>query len=251
MLKTSLAILTGKIIFALTRLFKIGGGSAAPGLYALKIEPELIQKLSSGISKNIVITGTNGKTTTARLLSHFLISRNLKIIRNSTGSNLERGIASSLIAKATFFGGIKDADLGIWELDEAAFNKAVFKIKPQIIVFLNAFRDQLDRYGEVDAVTNNWKETINKINWDCAILANGGDTNTAWITHFREKNVYGFRVLGHMVVDESTKEIKTSQKSDFSAKVTKNKGLDGTELALNFQGKEEKIKFDLIFSSFP
>src|SRR3989344_543673 len=91
------AIIVGKLISYFTKLFKFGGGSAAPGLYALKICPSLIRELSKSIPKNIFITGTNGKTTTAKMLAHFVKSSNLKVIRNHTGSNLDRGIASTLI----------------------------------------------------------------------------------------------------------------------------------------------------------
>src|SRR5581483_8117226 len=122
MLRLLLAIWLGKLIFLLTRLLGRGGGSAAPGLYALKICPDLNQKLAKQIPQNVVITGTNGKTTTARLLDHFVKAQNLKIIRNATGSNLERGVASTLISHTSLTGKIQ-ADLGIWELDEAAFNK--------------------------------------------------------------------------------------------------------------------------------
>src|SRR5436190_1604652 len=96
-MRTHLAKLTGRLITHATRKLKLGGGSAAPGLYALKIDPNLVEKLAKKIPQNIVITGTNGKTTTARLLSHFLEGNGYKVIRNSTGSNLERGVASALI----------------------------------------------------------------------------------------------------------------------------------------------------------
>src|SRR3989338_4671928 len=92
------ALLLGKSISALTRTLNFGGGSAAPGLYALKVDPNLVSKLIKGVPRNIAITGTNGKTTTSRMLAHFAKASGLKVIRNHTGSNLERGIASTLIA---------------------------------------------------------------------------------------------------------------------------------------------------------
>src|SRR3989344_1189294 len=94
------AILLGKAIFSLTRFFKIGGGSAAPGLYALKVDPKLTERLIQRIPQNVIITGTNGKTTTARMIAHFAKTSGLTVIRNQTGSNLERGIASTLIHTA-------------------------------------------------------------------------------------------------------------------------------------------------------
>src|SRR3989338_3686941 len=109
-----LAILIGKIIIKLTRFLKVGGGSAAPGLYALKIDPNLVEKLASQIPQNIIITGTNGKTTTSGMLAHFAQAQGLKVIRNATGSNLERGIASTLISHSHIGSGkLNNIDLGI------------------------------------------------------------------------------------------------------------------------------------------
>ncbi|TSC86005.1 MAG: UDP-N-acetylmuramyl tripeptide synthase [Microgenomates group bacterium Gr01-1014_7] len=172
-----LAILLGKLISFISRTLKIGGGSAAPGLYALKIEPDLVEKLAGFIPKNVIITGTNGKTTTARILAHLAKEAGLKIIRNPTGSNLERGIASALISGAKLNhlnhpeGGLR-WHLGVWELDEFAFNEVAPKLKPDLILFLNVSRDQLDRYGEIDKVVDRWCKTISKLNPKTIILIN-------------------------------------------------------------------------------
>ncbi|MDO8573124.1 MAG: MurT ligase domain-containing protein [Candidatus Daviesbacteria bacterium] len=176
------AILLGKLIAYFTRILKIGGGSAAPGLFALKIDPDLVKKLSSKISQNIVITGTNGKTTTAKMLAHFAKASGLKVIRNHTGSNLERGIASTLILRSHLTSGKLeklDYDLGIWELDEAAFNSIAPKLKPKAVVILNLSRDQLDRYGETDKIVNDWCQTLKKLSPDTNLLINKDDKNLA------------------------------------------------------------------------
>lgn len=181
-----LAILFGKITSKLIRFLKLGGGSAAPGLYALKLEPKLVEKLTAKIPKNIVITGTNGKTTTARMLVHLSGEAGLKVIRNHTGSNLERGIASALISGLHLEG----VNLGIWELDEAAFNTVVHKIKPQIVVFLNVSRDQLDRYGEVDKVVNSWCQTLLKLDPKTTVLINRDESDLAKLKdYFKGKTV--------------------------------------------------------------
>lgn len=193
-----LAILVGKIIAKLTRFFHIGGGSAAPGLFALRIDPELVKRLIQKIPHNVVITGTNGKTTTARMLAHLAKEAGLKVIRNHTGSNLERGIASTLINYS------RDTDLGIWELDEAAFNSVVPKIKPDIIIFLNVSRDQLDRYGEVDKIVGNWCETLSKINPKTTVLINADEPDLTKlkssfkgkIEEFGKKNLKNVRLNG-------------------------------------------------------
>lgn len=171
-----LAILVGKLTSFITKTLHLGGGSAAPGLYALKVYPELVQGLASKIPQNVVITGTNGKTTTARMLAHFAQDQDLKVIRNATGSNLERGIASTLISRSHILSGkLKNFDLGIWELDEAAFNSVVSKLKPDLVVFLNVSRDQLDRYGEVDNVVNSWCQTLKSLPKSTQVILNSDD----------------------------------------------------------------------------
>src|SRR3972149_7871775 len=128
------AILIGKSVALLNRLTGTGA-TAAPGLYALKIDPDLVKKLTAKIQHgNIVISGTNGKTTTSRLASDIL-SANFKIIHNRQGSNLLRGIASTLISKSGLFGKI-DADLAIWETDEATLPQAIDAAKPKTVVLL-------------------------------------------------------------------------------------------------------------------
>lgn len=189
-----LAIFLGKIIAFLVRFLQIGGGSAAPGLYALKIAPNLVEKLIKSIPQNVVITGTNGKTTTARMLAHLAKESGLKVIRNHTGSNLERGIASTLIqgVKLAHLQGVQNRHLGIWELDEAAFNSVAPKIKPNIVIFLNVSRDQLDRYGEVDKVVNDWCKTLSKLDPKTTVLINADEPDLAKLKNYFKGKVVGF-----------------------------------------------------------
>ena len=197
-MQTFLAIFSGKLIAQVARFLKIGGGSAAPGLFALKIEPELVEKLSKKIPRNVVITGTNGKTTTARMISHFVKQSGLRVIQNATGSNLERGVASALISHS---GGW---DLGIWELDEFAFNSVAPKLKPDIVIFLNVSRDQLDRYGEIDKVVNRWCNTVSKLDPKTTVLINSDDPNLAKLKkyftgkakEFGKKNIKNIKTKG-------------------------------------------------------
>ncbi|MDP3973909.1 MAG: MurT ligase domain-containing protein [Candidatus Daviesbacteria bacterium] len=221
-----LAILVGKIIAQLIRFLKIGGGSAAPGLYALKIDPDLVEKLASRIPKHVIITGTNGKTTTSRILAHFAKMSGLKIIRNHTGSNLERGIASTLIS--SFQLPVSNFQLGIWELDEAAFNTVAPKLKPDIVVFLNVFRDQLDRYGEVDSVVKRWCNTLKMLNLQATVLVNGDDANCAKLTKCFKGKTLKFGVRDYKIVGESIQHQKEQENFDFEAKNVKLNGLKGS-----------------------
>ena len=239
-----------KIITFVTTTLRIGGGSAAPGLYALKIEPQLIGMLAPQIAQNIVITGTNGKTTTARLLHHLIHSQKVSTIRNSTGSNLERGIASALLAKVNLFGRIRGIKIGIWELDEAAFNSVLFKLKPELIVFLNAFRDQLDRYGEVDSVKRKWEESLRKVDWNSHLIINEGDYTIASLEHMTDENTHltssFFKVRNHTMFSE-TKNIDPLgiDRSDFEARVLKSLGLKGNEVELLYPGGKISFLFQV------
>lgn len=198
-MKLFLAILAGKLIAKISKFLNIGGGSAAPGLYALKIDPNLIEKLISRIKNNVIITGTNGKTTTAGMLVHLAKNSSLKVIRNHTGSNMERGITSTLIQN---YG--SQFDLGVWELDEFTFNSVATKLKPNIVIFLNISRDQLDRYGEIDQVVNRWCDTISRLDPKTTVLINADDPNLlklekyfkGRIIKFGRKNVKNIKERG-------------------------------------------------------
>ncbi|MBI2017908.1 DUF1727 domain-containing protein [Candidatus Daviesbacteria bacterium] len=229
------AILLGKTIASFIRFLKIGGGSAAPGLYALKLDPNLVSKLSSKIPQNIVITGTNGKTTTSRMMAHFAKASGLKVIKNQTGSNLERGIASTLISYI-HLGGVLGRhlryNLGIWELDEAAFNSVAPKLNPKIVVFLNVFRDQLDRYGEIDTVVKKWSDTLKKLPKETLVLINGDDANTRKLKQYFKGKVYQFGVKDYKIVGEGIFHQKEKENLDFEAKNVKLNGLKGSSFYL-------------------
>ena len=158
-LQLTAAIIIGKLIAFITKL-KGGGATAAPGLYALKADRGLVKKL---VAKNhfisIAISGTNGKTTTSRIISDILEASGSKVIHNRQGSNLLRGLASTLISKSSLTGKF-DHTIGVWETDEATLPEVVANTNPETIVLINLFRDQLDRYGEVDSVRAKWQKVI-------------------------------------------------------------------------------------------
>lgn len=238
------AILTGKLIAILSRTLKLGGGSAAPGLYALKVDPDLVEKLARKIPKSLVITGTNGKTTTARMVAHLAKESGLKVIRNHTGSNLERGIASALILKSSILNLKSSYDLGIWELDEAAFNSVTPKLKPDIVVFLNVFRDQLDRYGEVDSVVKRWEDTLSKLGSKTTVLVNGDDANTAKLKDFFKGKVETFGVEDFKIEGESL-EKSSHHKLDFEATNVRLDGLNGSEFRLTINDSRLTIRLPI------
>ncbi len=150
-----LALWAGKIAIAASRTFG-HGGSNFPGKLARRIDPTLTGKLAGRNQQGVlVVTGTNGKTTTARMLSSVLSYAGFKVTHNRSGANLAGGIASALVEAAPWFPRKSIANgVGILEVDEAALVRVAKDLKPRVVVVTNFFRDQLDRYGELIHMVN-------------------------------------------------------------------------------------------------
>ncbi|MDR0888662.1 MAG: hypothetical protein LBM21_02050, partial [Coriobacteriales bacterium] len=127
-----------------------GGGSAFPGLVVEKLDANYAAKVLGKLPYGVcVVSGTNGKTTTTKIVSELLESQGLHVFTNNTGSNFMRGVISALLRRVTL-GGNLDADIAVLELDEAHAVRFVERIKPRYSLLLNVMRDQLDRFGEID-----------------------------------------------------------------------------------------------------
>src|SRR3990167_7931419 len=132
-----------KAVYYLSRFLNLGSGFTWPGHLLLFFFPDFIEKETKKLNRGaLVVTGTNGKTTTSQALSFIFRKNGLRVVTNASGANLLNGIASALVSKLNLFGRL-NADLGIFEVDEAAFPEAVHRIRPQAIILLNLFRDQL------------------------------------------------------------------------------------------------------------
>lgn len=246
-MRTIISIAVGKAIAWASKLFGKGLGKSAPGLYALKISRDLIESLSSQINTNIIITGTNGKSTTARLLVGFLRSAGFNVVNNLTGSNLERGVASELLTKANVFGKIKNVNYGVWELDEAAFVGVAHKLKPKVVVFLNALRDQLDRYGEVDSVVKGWKKSLSSMTERPFLILNKDDANVASLSKLNAKFSLFFGVVGLSIRGEGSpneRAIVRPKKGIFASDVRLN-GLISSQFLIRHGGERLKIELPL------
>lgn len=139
-----------------------GGGSALPGLVVEHIYPDFISHTLSGLPLGVVvISGTNGKTTTTKMVVELLESQGLKVFTNRTGSNFTRGIAAALLGDIDLKGRL-NADIAVLELDEAHAVHFVNKITPRFSLLLNVMRDQLDRFGEIDNTTNMLRRIADK-----------------------------------------------------------------------------------------
>ncbi len=149
-MKTALTLAITKSALKLSQKLGRGGGTALPGLLAEKFDPQLGRKLAAGLPHGVIlVTGTNGKTTTTKILTAMLESAGEVVLTNRAGSNLKRGVVSALIAAADRKGRIR-ATIGLFEVDEASLRHVAPLLQPRHIVVTNLFRDQLDRYGELD-----------------------------------------------------------------------------------------------------
>ena len=150
------------------------------GKIALKIYPPILKELSGEVRKDIfVVCGTNGKTTTNNMLCAALEAEGQKVVCNHTGSNMLNGVVAAFVLGAGLNGHI-DADYACIEADEASTKYIFPQIMPQYMVMTNLFRDQLDRYGEIDITMNILEEMIGKVP-GLKLIVNGDDALSAYL----------------------------------------------------------------------
>jgi lipid II isoglutaminyl synthase (glutamine-hydrolysing) len=143
-----LITILGKTVKKVARMR--GGGSALPGLVVERIDPNFIKDALSKLPfGTVVVSGTNGKTTTTKMIVELLESQGLKVFTNRTGSNFTRGVAAALLGDIDIFGRLH-ADIAVLELDEAYAVQFAKKVPPRFCLLLNVMRDQMDRFGEID-----------------------------------------------------------------------------------------------------
>jgi UDP-N-acetylmuramyl tripeptide synthase len=146
--RQSLAVIIGKCVYALTKLR--GGGSAFPGLVALRIAPRLLQNAFSRLPRGIVfVLGSNGKSTTTHMVSQILRAHGLSVFTNPTGANLPQGVASSLLRQVGV-GGVITADIAVLEVDEAFAVELAEILLPRVVLGLNTQIDQLYRFIDTE-----------------------------------------------------------------------------------------------------
>jgi UDP-N-acetylmuramyl tripeptide synthase len=180
--RTFVAITTGRLVGAASRALGRGGGTAVAGLVAQRIDPALAARLAGQLGHgSAIVTGTNGKTTTSRMLAAIAAESGVLPLANPSGSNLMRGVATALLDATSQMGDVRDASerLGVFEIDEATIPEAVRALRPRIIVFTNLFRDQLDRYGEVDTVAALWRSTVETLPPETTLVLNADDPAVA------------------------------------------------------------------------
>ena len=159
-LRLGVSVGASKTVTSLVRLLRLGAASVLPGDIARRFQPKVLPLLFGQVRRGVIlIVGTNGKTTTSLLLRTILERQGWRVTHNATGANLINGLVTALLENTNLIGQL-DADYAILEVDENVLPVVLRSCQPQFILGLNLFRDQLDRYGEVDTISQRWKSAI-------------------------------------------------------------------------------------------
>lgn len=155
-LPAKLALARG--VGSLSRL-RGGGGTSAPGKVLMRLQPDAIAVLGSRLADgSVLVSATNGKTTTSALAAAVLEGHGVALVHNNAGANMAGGVATALLSAA--HSGAIDGQLGLFEVDELWLGAVAAELKPRAILLGNLFRDQLDRYGELETIADSWAELI-------------------------------------------------------------------------------------------
>jgi UDP-N-acetylmuramyl tripeptide synthase len=169
-------------VAALSRLVGAGAGMTIPGKLLSKLDPGAIDRLAARLpAGTAAVSATNGKTTTAAMAAEILRPR-FRLAHNRSGANLVSGVASTLLAA-------EHAELGLFEVDEAALPEVLRRIRPRAVCLGNLFRDQLDRYGELELVAERWREAVRRLPRETELLVNGDDPPLGALADAHERSV--------------------------------------------------------------
>ena len=192
-IRTTAAIVAGKATRAALQVLG-RGATALPGLVALAVDPDTVARVSDALPHGAVaVTGTNGKTTTTRMLADIVRAAGWAPVHNRSGSNLDRGLAAAILADATWRGEPR-GDVGIYELDEASVPPILARLHPRILVVTNLFRDQLDRYYEIDALARRLAVAIGLLPATTTLVLNADDPIVAYLGNAHRGAVLYFGV---------------------------------------------------------
>ena len=160
--------LAARAAVRLSRLAGTGGGTTIPGKLLWKLDPGAIDALAARLPQGAaVISATNGKTTTTAMVAE-IVGRDRRLAWNRSGANLVSGVASTLLAE-------RDAELGLLEVDEGALPEVVRRVRPRAVLLGNLFRDQLDRYGELEHIAESWRAAAAQLPAETVLVVNGDD----------------------------------------------------------------------------
>lgn len=174
-LRLPAALVAGRAAATLSRRLGRGGGTVISGHIVPRLAPNALRTLTRRLPLgSIVVSGTNGKTTTTRLIAHTLEAAGYRAVHNRAGANLLTGLFTAVAQDADWRGRPR-AQVGLFEVDEATLPAALRHVEPRILLLHNIFRDQLDRYGEVHFVASLWRETVAHLPPSTCLLLNADD----------------------------------------------------------------------------
>jgi UDP-N-acetylmuramyl tripeptide synthase len=168
-----------RAIGAASRTSGRGGGTTLPGRVLLRLSPDAIARLGSRLSRSTIVSATNGKTTTAGMISAALAAEGRKPVHNRAGSNMTWGVATALLEQ--------HGTEGLFEVDEAWLPKVTAQLDPELIVLGNLFRDQLDRYGELETLADEWAKLVEARAGHTRFVLNADDPLIADLGRDREE----------------------------------------------------------------
>ncbi|MCJ1661804.1 Mur ligase family protein [Staphylococcus sp. NRL 18/288] len=177
-------------------------GTDLPGQIARRVDQNILRKLAAQVDDIVFVSGTNGKTTTSNLIGHTLKANNIDIVHNNEGANMAAGITSAFIMQST-----KNTKVAVIEIDEGSIPRVLKEVTPTMMIFTNFFRDQLDRFGEIDIMVNNIAKSIS--NKGIKLLLNADDPFVSRLKIASDTIVYyGMKAHAHEFEQSTMNESK-------------------------------------------
>lgn len=184
-------IAAARAVGGLARRVGRGGGTSLPGKLLMRLDPHSIEQLAERLPGGCaVISATNGKTTTAAMCASVLQQADVRVVHNRAGANMAGGIASTLL-QAALPGGRIDGSLGLFELDEFWLDRVAPMLRPRAILLANLFRDQLDRYGELESIADKWALIAGELSPPARLILNADDPLVADLGRERDAVYFG------------------------------------------------------------
>jgi len=178
--RLELETLAARAVGTVSRAAGRGGGTTLPGKLLWKADPGAVDALATRLSSGVaLVSATNGKTTTTAMAARIL-GHDHRLAWNRAGANLLSGIASALVAG-------RRADLGLFEVDEGALPEAIARTRPRAVSLANLFRDQLDRYGELELIAERWRDAVETLPAAATLVVNADDPVVADLADGRER----------------------------------------------------------------
>ncbi len=269
-----LAVNASKLVGFLSRGLGRGAGTNFPGRVALRLCPDLPDRLAAGLPRGcVVVTGTNGKTTTSNLLAGIMRASGLTPVHNRSGANLITGITTALAAASGPAGRLR-GDIGLFEVDEATLPEALRRLRPSLVVVTNLFRDQLDRYGELESLAGKMNRSLREmkggtllLNADDPLVSALGEGTALDVCYFGIEDASAGREMlqhaadskhcracgeplrfasvyfGHMGDYRCEACGRTRPDIDFSARRLEMRGIEGT--AMDLEGWDSPLRLEV------